>query len=92
MSQDIVDTRWITATDEEAPTMQEQPGKPTYVLQSHAPAVDDPDWTICTFQDPASPDTAGLTVTVSEGTLQRLTDGDLTRPLEEGEVTALDGR
>ena len=64
---------------------------PTYALASHSPVVDDPDWSICTFQDAASPGTGGITVTVSAGVLERLTGGDLARPMSEAEVTALDG-
>jgi hypothetical protein len=66
-------------------------GEPTYELHSHAPTVDDPDWSICTFQDPASAGTGGLTVTVSSGVLDRLTSGDLLRPLSAADVMELDG-
>jgi hypothetical protein len=64
---------------------------PTYELTSHSPVLDDPDWSICTFQDPASPGTGGITVTVSAGVLERLIGGDLAGPLSEAAVTALDG-
>jgi len=63
----------------------------TYELQTHSPVVDDPDWSICTFQDPASPGTSGITVTVSSSVLERLTVGDMAGPLSEAAVTALDG-
>lgn len=63
----------------------------SYQLVSHAPVVDDPDWSICTFRDPANADVGGLTVTVSAGVLDRLMSGDLARPLSSAEVMALDG-
>jgi hypothetical protein len=66
--------------------------EPTYELASHAPAVDDPHWTICQFHDPASVGGGGLTITVSDEVLARLTEGDLARPLTTGEVMDLDGR
>jgi hypothetical protein len=67
------------------------PAEPGYELHSHAPVVDDPDWSICTFQDPANAGAGGLTVTVSAGALDRLMTGDLSRPLSATEVMALDG-
>ncbi len=71
--------------------MPERSAQRAYELVSHSPVVDDPEWWICTFKDPAAGDVGGLTVTVSEATLQRLTSGDLSRPLTEGAVMALDG-
>jgi hypothetical protein len=71
--------------------MNAHPDEPTYVLESHAPVVDDPDWTICQFHDPASVGTGGLTVTVSTATLEQLTRGDLAHPLSGADVMALDG-
>ena len=62
-----------------------------YVLRSHSPVADDPDWSICTFQDPASVGAGGLTVTVSARVLERLASGDLSRPLSAAEVMQLDG-
>jgi hypothetical protein len=75
----------------EIPTMPDRDEVPTYELASSAPVVDDPDWTICTFQDAASPGTGGITVTVSVGVLERITGGDLSGPLTAAQVTALDG-
>ena len=62
-----------------------------YELESHSPVVDDPDWTICRFHDPASVGAGGLTVTVSASTLERLLTGDLAHPLSGSDVMALDG-
>jgi hypothetical protein len=62
-----------------------------YALEGHTPLADDPDWSIVTFKDPAEADIGGLTITVSEATLQRLQSGDLKRPLSSGEVMQLDG-
>ena len=65
--------------------------EPTYELESHSPVVDDPDWTICRFHDPASAGAGGLTVTVSAAMLERLLSGDLSHPLRESDVMSLDG-
>ena len=65
---------------------------PMYVLESHSPAVDDRHWTICHFHAPAEVGAGGLTITVSDETLARLTNGDLARPLTSAEVSSLDGR
>ena len=71
--------------------MSSDTDEPTYELESHSLVVDDPDWTICRFHDPASVGAGGLTVTVSAATLARLLSGDLAHPLRESDVMALDG-
>ncbi len=66
--------------------------EPVYALESHSPAVDDPNWTICHFHDRGAAGPGGLTITVSDAMLERLTSGDLARPLTSAEIMGLDGR
>lgn len=72
--------------------MSNEDDGPMYVLASHAPARDDPHWTICHFHAPDEVGAGGLTITVSDETLARLTSGDLAHPLSSAEVSELDGR
>jgi hypothetical protein len=66
--------------------------EPRYTLESYAPALDDPHWWICHFHDAGAIGGTGLTITVSDEVLGRMTNGDLHRSLTSAEVSALDGQ